>query len=157
MVELARANQDSHILLMITHKNFFRNTGKAASDDAILFHLYQIVSTRVSKLIYGSLNPLSISHTTQITQAINPSQKAFTSSTGARRLRGSFNIFLTKVSFFFLSSKDSVCYLKTFTCRGFRRHSKYLIVLLCYRFCWFSTNVGPMSPCTIIYLASFSI
>ena len=64
----------------------------------ILSHLYQLVSTRVSKVIYGSLNPLSISHTTQITQATNPSQNAFTSSTGARRLRGSFNIFLTKVS-----------------------------------------------------------
>ena len=33
-----------------THKNFFRNTGKA---DLIL-PLYPLVSTRVSKVVYGS-------------------------------------------------------------------------------------------------------
>ena len=82
-----------------THKNFFRNTGETASDDAILFHFYQLVSTRVSKVIYGSFihiasDPYNPGHQ-------YPSQNAFTSGTGARRLRGSFSIILTKVSCLF--------------------------------------------------------
>ena len=44
-------------------KRLFRN--KALSDGAILFYLDHLVSTRVSK------DPLSISHTTRLTQATN--------------------------------------------------------------------------------------
>ena len=71
----------------------FRN--KAVSDGAISFYLDHIVRTRVSKNTYGSF--ASVPYDPNDPDHKSRSRKLFTSITGAKLLRGSFDIILSKV------------------------------------------------------------
>ena len=108
----------SNIKGVTIQKKLIRN--KAVSDGAISFYLDHYVRTRVSKVTYGVF--INTRYHSDAPDHRSRSHNVYTSASGIKKIRNSFDIILPKVSFFIHFFK-SVLLVKPFTCRipNFRR------------------------------------